>query len=240
MHAGSASPLPPRVAGLTVALACEESAWPHEDWPGPQDPFVGRTVPVPPPYRSLDPRHREAVDAVVLRCQDPVDAFRSLRSAVRDAVPPVVVVSPCRDPEAIVEVFRGGAGYLVDGDYDVRMLSRVVVGAVIGHTHLSPIACTAVRESCGQRAETPPDTAGRERLRAALAPRERQVLELLSTGLSAREIAVRLSLAERTVRNNLCSIYTKLDVRSSREAVLLWLGASPWRAGAELAGQRIR
>ncbi|MDX2939116.1 LuxR C-terminal-related transcriptional regulator [Streptomyces ipomoeae] len=175
------------------------------------------------------------MDAVVLRCEDPVDAFRGLQSAMRDGFVPVVVISPCRDPKAIVEVFRNGAGYMVDGDYDVCMLSRVVVGAVIGHTYLSPVACTAVRESCGLRAEASADSESRERLRAALAPRERQILELLSTGLDSKEIALRLSLAEKTIRNNLCSIYIKLDVRSSREALLLWLGATQWRAGAEPA-----
>ena len=52
-----------------------------------------------------------------------------------------------------------------------------------------------------------------ERLRSLLSPRERQIMELLSTGLGAQEIGLRLRLSEKTVRNNLSNIYAKLDAR---------------------------
>jgi DNA-binding NarL/FixJ family response regulator len=65
-----------------------------------------------------------------------------------------------------------------------------------------------------------------ERLRALLSPREQQIMELLSTGLGAQEIGLRLRLREKTVRNNLSNIYAKLDARGSTDAVLRWLGAT--------------
>jgi DNA-binding NarL/FixJ family response regulator len=52
-------------------------------------------------------------------------------------------------------------------------------------------------------------------------------MELLSTGLGAQEIGLRLRLSEKTVRNNLSNIYAKLDARGSTDAVLRWLGAAP-------------
>jgi DNA-binding CsgD family transcriptional regulator len=64
------------------------------------------------------------------------------------------------------------------------------------------------------------------RLRSLLSPRERQIMELLSTGLGAQEIGLRLRLSEKTVRNNLSNIYAKLDARGSTDAVLRWLGAA--------------
>jgi DNA-binding CsgD family transcriptional regulator len=63
-------------------------------------------------------------------------------------------------------------------------------------------------------------------MRSQLSPREREIMELLSTGLGAQEIGLRLRLSEKTVRNNLSNIYAKLDVRGSMEAVLKWLGAA--------------
>lgn len=203
---------------LSVALACPEGAWPHPDWPAPDDPYVERVVSLrpPPPFRVPD-----GVDVVVLRCAEPVDGLRELRAGGV----PVIVVGPHRDTETIVEVFRGGAGYLVEGDYCTCMLSSAVVGATIGHTYLSPAACAALREGA-RRASSPHDTA-LERLRGQLSPRERQIMELLSTGLGAQEIGLRLRLSEKTVRNNLSNIYAKLDARGSTDAVLRWLGAAP-------------
>lgn len=203
---------------LCVALACAEGVWPHEDWPAPDDPCVGRVVRLSPPFRCP-----EGVDVAVLRCEDPRAVLPDLRDLTGSGVP-VIVVSPRRDTDAVVEVFRSGAGYLVEGDYCDHMLSSAVMAATVGHTCLSPAACAALREGA-RRMPTGGDAL--DRLRALLSPRERQVMELLSTGLGAQEIGLRLRLSEKTVRNNLSNIYAKLDARGSTDAVLRWLGATP-------------
>jgi DNA-binding NarL/FixJ family response regulator len=56
---------------------------------------------------------------------------------------------------------------------------------------------------------------------AGLTRREVQVLDLLESGLSNREIAVRLSIAVPTVKNHVHHILGKLDVRRRGEAVAL-------------------
>ncbi|MFE0255040.1 response regulator transcription factor [Streptomyces sp. NPDC059010] len=200
---------------LSVALACAEGEWPHDDWPAPDDRHVGRAVRLAPPFR-VPP----GVDVVVLYCGDPSRALAELGAVGV----PVIVVSRRRDTETIVEMFRGGAGYLVEGDYCACMLSSAVVGATVGHTYLSPVACAALREGARR---TPAGGEAMERLRSLLSPRERQIMELLSTGLGAQEIGLRLRLSEKTVRNNLSNIYAKLDARGSTDAVLRWLGAAP-------------
>ncbi|MEW2119286.1 response regulator transcription factor [Streptomyces sp. NPDC005474] len=221
----------PRVA---VALACAEGEWPDEGWPTPDDPHVGRASRVAPPYREL--REEGAVDVVVLRCEEPATELPVLLRALGDATVPVIVVSPRRDTETVVEVFRGGAGYLVEGDYCTCMLASAVMAATVGHTYLSPIACAALREGIqrvsgegtGSASGTGTGTGtAMERLRSRLSPRERQIMELLSTGLGAQEIGLRLTLSEKTVRNNLSNIYAKLNARGSTDAVLRWLGATP-------------
>ncbi|KUO14861.1 response regulator transcription factor [Streptomyces dysideae] len=201
---------------ISVALACTEGEWPHDDWPAPDDRYVGRVVRLDPPFRVP-----EDVDVVVLRCEEPAEGLSELGAT---GGIPVIVISPGRDTRTIVEVFRGGAGYLVEGDYCTCMLSSAVVGATVGHTYLSPAACAALREGARQLSTA---EAAMERLRALLSPRERQIMELLSTGLGAQEIGLRLRLSEKTVRNNLSNIYAKLDARGSTDAVLRWLGAAP-------------
>ncbi|MGW0705737.1 response regulator transcription factor [Streptomyces sp. NPDC002643] len=207
---------------LSVVVVCAEGEWPHHDWPAGDDTYVGRVSLMAPPCRGL---HESRADVVILRCDDPLESFPVLLNAMGEMSAPVIVVSPRRDSETVVEVFRGGAGYLVEGDYCTCMLSSAVMASTVGHTYLSPAACAALRDAAqgmsGQGGEAS------ERLRSLLSPRERQIMELLSTGLGAQEIGLRLTLSEKTVRNNLSNIYAKLDVRGSTEAVLRWLGATP-------------
>lgn len=58
---------------------------------------------------------------------------------------------------------------------------------------------------------------------ANLTPREQAVLETLAEGLSAKEIASRLSISTETVNVHLKHIYQKLHVRSRTEAVIAYL-----------------
>lgn len=56
---------------------------------------------------------------------------------------------------------------------------------------------------------------------AELSARERQVLELVASGLSNQEIGLKLGLAEKTIKHYMTNILTKLQVRSRVEAALL-------------------
>ncbi|MFI9588454.1 LuxR C-terminal-related transcriptional regulator [Streptomyces sp. NPDC052236] len=213
---------------MTVALACAEGDWPHDEWPGPDDPFVARLV--PPPYDGLRTDVYDAPDVVVLRCDDPAHAFPRLQSVMGEKTAPVVVVSPAWDAEQVVGLLRRGvAGYLVDGDYCPCMLTAAVLGTASGQTHLSPMACATLREGAQHMASG--NGGAMQRLRAGLSPRERQIMELLSSGFGAPQIGQRLNLSEKTVRNNLSNVYAKLDARGSTDAVLLWLGAMPHENG---------
>ncbi len=58
-----------------------------------------------------------------------------------------------------------------------------------------------------------------EQPRAPLSPREREVLGLLATGATNREIAARLHLSPHTVKEHTSSLYRKLEVRNRAEAV---------------------
>ena len=61
---------------------------------------------------------------------------------------------------------------------------------------------------------------GRESVFAALSARERQVLALIAEGLSNIEVAERLSLSEKTVRNHASNIFDKLGVWSRAQAIV--------------------
>lgn len=57
-----------------------------------------------------------------------------------------------------------------------------------------------------------------------LTPREREILDKLTRGLSDKEIAAELGVSPSTIKNHLYRVYVKLQVRSRTEAVLKWLG----------------
>ena len=54
----------------------------------------------------------------------------------------------------------------------------------------------------------------------SLTPREREVLELLTSGISNRQIADALQLSEGTVRNHVSNIFSKFGVNDRTRAVL--------------------
>ena len=53
-----------------------------------------------------------------------------------------------------------------------------------------------------------------------LTPREEQILQLIADGYSTSEVAARLFISGKTVKNHLASIYDKLDARDRTQAVL--------------------
>jgi DNA-binding NarL/FixJ family response regulator len=216
----AAHPLP----GETVALACSEGDWPHPDWPPSDGPF--RAEFVPPPYDGLRCGLHDTPDVVVLRCEDATEAFGRLLDAMGEKPAPVIVLSPVWDAAQVLGLLqRGAVGYLVDADYCMCMLNAAVAGAPSGQLYLSPLAFAALRERIQYMFDGSSGLV--ERVRSRLSPRERQIMELLSCGFAAAEIGQRLSLSEKTVRNNLSNIYAKLGARGSVDAVLRWLGAVP-------------
>jgi non-specific serine/threonine protein kinase len=66
-----------------------------------------------------------------------------------------------------------------------------------------------------------------------LSNREAQVAELVSAGLTNREIAEQLSISERTVHSHLSHIFTKLGL-SSRTQLAVWADRQGVRSSASV------
>ncbi len=67
--------------------------------------------------------------------------------------------------------------------------------------------------------QLPFGTPGRRRS-DELSPREEEVLQLIADGLAPNEVAERLYISPRTVKNHLASAYSKLGARDRTDAVL--------------------
>ena len=141
-------------------------------------------------------------------------------TAIRDRWPeiPVLVLTTFDDDASLFGALRAGAaGYLLK-DVSSDTLVAAVTAAARGEAFLQSTvtgrvvaAFARLMESGGPRAEA---------LVMPLSPREREILALLGTGASNKEIADRLCLAEGTVKNHVTNVLTKLDVRDRTQAAL--------------------
>jgi DNA-binding NarL/FixJ family response regulator len=139
-----------------------------------------------------------------------IEATRKLTAAAPHIG--VVVMTMLEDDDAVVQALRAGArGYLVKGARQIEILDvirgvhagRAVIGATVARQLSSlVVACAS--------AEPFPD----------LTARERDVLAALAGGASTAQVAGRLGLTDKTVRNHVSSILTKLEVPDRTQAVL--------------------
>jgi DNA-binding CsgD family transcriptional regulator len=133
-----------------------------------------------------------------------------LTDTLGSATPPVLVVVR-RAEQARVPVSPGCrvAGYLVVDNADL--------GGLVENLMLFAALATA------RRTPAPPPVSAGLVHSEPLTPRERDVMTLLASGRSVREIAEALAIGGKTVRNVLSNIYRKLGVRRQTEALIRWL-----------------
>ena len=143
-----------------------------------------------------------------------IDVCRDLHATDPDMR--CIILTAFNDDEAIyAAVIAGATGYLLK---DVRGSGLIegVMKVAAGHSLLDAALTERVLSRLRDVAEGDP------RLRN-LSARERQVLALIADGLSNREIGVRLSLAEKTVKNYVSSVLSKLGLQSRTQAAVLKL-----------------
>ena len=107
----------------------------------------------------------------------------------------------------------GGRGYIVKDD-DPETMLRAIRAVAHGESLLGPsIAQKVMRQFSALPGEKTP-------LIDDLTPREMEVLKLIADGLSNKEIAEALVLSEKTVKNHINNIFSKLHVYDRSQAML--------------------
>jgi two-component system, NarL family, response regulator DegU len=128
----------------------------------------------------------------------------------------VVMLTMHADKDLIDAAIKAGAvGYLTK-DCSTDEVIEAVRMAANGETALSPqLAKTMLTE-----VRKIDEKAAREEDRL-VTKREEEVLQLIADGCSTPEVAQRLYISQKTVKNHLASIYEKLNARDRTQAVLL-------------------
>jgi DNA-binding NarL/FixJ family response regulator len=173
-------------------------------------------------------------DVVVMDIRMPVlDGIEATRRIVRDGAAPnarVLILTTFDADENVVEALRAGAsGFLLK---DVTPVDFVVAIKTIadGDALLAPTVTRRLLDRYADR--LPPVNNERNAALRDLTEREIEVLKLVGRGLSNREIAERLVLAEPTVKTHVSHVFDKLDLRDRAQAVVLAYEAGLIRPGS--------
>jgi len=147
---------------------------------------------------------------------DGIQATAKLRERRPDIS--VLALTTFDDDASLFGALRAGAaGYLLK-DVSSDTLVSAITAAARGESFLQSTITGRVVEAFARLMESGGTRA--EALVMPLSPREREILAILGSGASNKEIADRLFLAEGTVKNHVTSILTKLDVRDRTQAAL--------------------
>jgi DNA-binding NarL/FixJ family response regulator len=154
-------------------------------------------------------------DVAVLDLQMPdLDGFAATREICRVA-PQVAVLALTmfEDDDSVFAAMRAGArGYLVKGA-EQEEIARAIRAVAAGEAIFGP---GVARRVLGFFA-APPVVAEPF---PELTSREREILDLLASGLPNATIGQRLGLASKTVANNVSAIFTKLQVADRAQAIV--------------------
>jgi DNA-binding NarL/FixJ family response regulator len=128
----------------------------------------------------------------------------------------IIVLTMHEDDDHVLAALRAGArGYLVKGA-DGEEIVRAVLAVAAGDAVYGPSVARRIVAFCSGSAPRPSDA----HAFPDLTPRERDVLELLAAGCRNHEIARRLSLSDKTVRNHVSQVLMKLQVPDRTAAAL--------------------
>ena len=160
-------------------------------------------------------------DVIVMDLQMPGASGIEATRRILEASPHVgvLVVTMFEDDYSVFAAMRAGAkGYVLkDADEEVMLDAIRAVGR--GEAIFSPaVARRVIDFFTGVHAEAERDVP--PRTFPELTAREREVLDLIAQGLSNPEIAARLYLSPKTVRNHVSNIFAKLQVADRAQAIV--------------------
>jgi DNA-binding NarL/FixJ family response regulator len=136
----------------------------------------------------------------------------------------VVLLTAYDDVEQVLHAFRAGASAYCSKDVEPGKLIDVIRQTAQGHYVVGDLVYD--REGLENWLERGVETVRRPHLQgdvppyAPLSPREMEILQYVTRGMSNKEIAVRLGISHQTVKNHMTSILHKLDVEDRTQAAV--------------------
>ncbi|GLZ81216.1 DNA-binding response regulator [Actinorhabdospora filicis] len=155
-------------------------------------------------------------DVAILDARLPDGSGIEVCREVRAAVPSVrvLILTSYEDDEALFAAIMGGAaGYVLKQVRGTDLVDAVRKVAE-GRSLLDPVVTSRVLERIRRGPEDPVEL-------RTLTEQERRIFVLIAEGLTNRQIAERMYLAEKTVKNYVSSLLSKLDLERRTQAAVL-------------------
>ena len=138
---------------------------------------------------------------------------------VRPGTPVLILTSSSSERHMHDAIAAGAKGYLLK-ENDGSSLAAALRAVARGDSVLDPSMAAQVLNLVKNRGLTTPT----EKL-GLLSPQERRVVALLAGGLTNKEIGDQLGLTEKTVKNYLATIFSKLNITRRTQAAALYVEA---------------
>ena len=176
-------------------------------------------------YAALQP------DVVVMDVRMPtmdgIEATRQLTAGASRAR--VLILTTFDLDEYVYRALRAGASGFLLKDRPPEELVAAVRVVADGDALLAPSVTRRLIEEFARRSDPPPPPAAMN----DLTEREREVLVCMARGLSNREIARELFVAETTVKTHVGRVLQKLDLRDRAQAVVVAYESGLVRPGSD-------
>ncbi|ULH14834.1 response regulator transcription factor [Deinococcus sp. KNUC1210] len=156
-------------------------------------------------------------DVILMDIQMPdLDGVKATQSILEiDPQARVIMITMYRQDRYVFEAVKAGArGYILK-DADAATLISAIQRVAGGEALLDPDMAQSVLDDFRDKREVLPSEK-----HADLNERETTILKLLAQGFSNQDIATRLDISEKTVRNRLSEIFNKLQLNNRTQAAL--------------------
>jgi len=153
-----------------------------------------------------------AVMDIVMPKLNGIEATRKIKEIAPDTA--ILILTAYDDDEYVLGLLdAGAAGYLLKS-----ARGRDLVGAIRAIRSGESVLHPKIIAKLLKRATIAP--AGKHKASELLSERESEILKLVTSGMSNKEIAEKLFLSQRTIKAHLTNIFNKLNVASRSEAIV--------------------
>ncbi|MDY7019580.1 MAG: response regulator transcription factor [Chloroflexota bacterium] len=166
---------------------------------------------------AMEKVKRFAPNVVLMDLAMPVVSGLEATRRIRKRFPEtkILALTQYDDREYVVPVIEAGARGFISKSAAFSELASAIQAVYQGDSFLSPTAAAAVVEECQQKADLEGEMDPYQRL----TDREKEMLELVAKGYTAKEIADMLVISLRTVESHKTSLMKKLDIHNRTDLI---------------------
>jgi DNA-binding NarL/FixJ family response regulator len=169
--------------------------------------------------QALEMARELSPDVIVLDLSLPgelqgLDVARRLRA--EESTAKILILTGRTDDRSVFDSIRAGADGFLEKTAGVRFIADALTRVAAGERVFSPDQERSALQELGRMARRARASSGAQ---AIVTPRELEILEFVSLGLTVKQVATRLGLSPRTVEAHIAKLYRKLGVRNRVQAI---------------------